>query len=89
MVHTSDSEFIESIYKDISRNLDHKEFIKILKKELTEQDIYHIKENIYNLDFWISKKFFRLVAEKKITLKKDYSDLSILGIFSTIRETFS
>ncbi len=89
MVHTSDSEFIESTYKDISKNLDHKEFIKILKKELSEQDIYHIKENIYNLDFWISKKFFRLVAEKKILLKKDYSDLAILGIFSSIRETFS
>ena len=89
MVHTSDSEFIESIYKDISRNLDHKEFIKILKKELTEQDIYHIKENIYNLDFWISKKFFRAVAEHDVSFKKEYSDLAILGIFSTIRETFS
>lgn len=89
MVHTSDHQFIESVYQDIAKNLEHKEFLKILKKELTEQDIYHIKENIYNLDFWISKKFFRAVAENRILLKKDYSDLVILGIFSTIRETFS
>jgi len=89
MVHTSDKEFIESVYQDIAKNLEHKDFLKILKKYLTEQDIYHIKENIYNLDFWISKKFFRAIAEKNILFKKDYSDLVILGIFSTIRETFS
>ena len=87
MVKTSDNQFIESVYQDIAKNLEHKDFIKTLKKELTEQDIYHIKENIYNLDFWISKKFFRAMSENKILLKNDYSDLVILGIFSTIRET--
>lgn len=56
---------------------------------MTEQDIYHIKENIYNLDFWISKHFLRSIAKNKILLKNNYSDLTILGIFSTIRETFS
>jgi hypothetical protein len=89
MVRESDTDFIESVYKDIAVHLEHKEFMKILKKELTEQDIYHIKENIYNLDFWISKKFFRAITEHAILLKKDYADLAILGIFSTIRETFS
>jgi hypothetical protein len=89
MVQVSDKQFIESAYQDIAKNLEHKDFIKTLKKELTEQDIYHIKENIYNLDFWISKKFFRAITENKILLKKEYSDLVILGIFSTIRETFS
>lgn len=87
MVKISDKQFIETVYQDIARNLDHKEFLKILKKELTEQDIYHIKENIYNLDFRISKRFSRAIADDKIILKKDYSDLIILGIFSTIRET--
>lgn len=87
MVKTSDSQFIESVYQDIVKNLEHKEFIKILKKELTENDIYRIKENIYNLDFRISKKFCRAISEHKILFKNDYSDLVILGIFSTIRET--
>lgn len=89
MVNTSTPEFIESVYQDIANNLGNKDFLKILKKWLSTQDIYHIKENTYNLDFWISKKFFREVAERKILLKKEYSDLVILGIFSTIRETFS
>lgn len=88
MINASDSDFIESAYKDITRNLEHKEFVKILKKELTSQDIYHIKENIYNLDFRMSMRFFRALADAKILLKKDYSDFAILGIFSTIRETF-
>ena len=88
MVKNTDSQFIEAVYQDIAKNLEHKEFIKTLKKELTAQDIYHIKENIYNLDFRISKKFCRALLEQKILLKNDYSDLVILGIFSTIRETF-
>lgn len=89
MIQKTDKQFIESVYQDISKNLEHQNFIKVLKKELTEQDIYHIKENIYNLDFWISKRFFRAVTENKVILKKEYSDLAILGIFSTIRETLS
>lgn len=55
---------------------------------MTDQDIYHIKENIYNLDFWISKKFCRAIQENTIVLKNEYSDLVLLNIFSTIRETF-
>ena len=88
MINASDEQFIESVYQDVAKNLEQKEFTKILKKELNEQDVYHIKENIYNLDFWISKKFFRAMAEGKTLLKKDYSDLTILGIFSAVRETF-
>ena len=89
MVKFSNSQFIEAVYQDIAKNLHHKEFLSMLKKELNEQDIYHIKENIYNLDFWISKKFFAATIDNKVLLKKDYSDLVILWIFSTIRETLS
>jgi len=87
MVTLSNDQFISSVYQDVANNLEHKEFLKTLKKELTEQDVYHIKENIYNLDFWISKKFYRSLIENTVILKKEYSDLAILGIFSTLRET--
>lgn len=87
MVKTTDKQFIEMVYQDIGQNLEQPWFLKILKKELTEEDIYHIKENIYNLDFWVSKKFFRAIYEHKILLQKEYSDFVILGIFSTVRET--
>ncbi len=87
MVKKSDNQFVGMVYDTINKNLNNKLFLKVLKNELTEQDVYHIKENIYNLDFWISEYFFRALLEKKIILKNDYSDLAILGIFSTIRET--
>ncbi|MEI7919405.1 MAG: hypothetical protein WCH65_04310 [bacterium] len=87
MVKTTDAQFIDMVYGDIEKNLEHKEFIKLLKKELNEEDIYHIKENIYNLDFWISKLFFRAIDTNKLLLQKEYADFVILGIFSTIRET--
>ncbi len=89
LVKSSDAEFIESIYKDIAIHLEHKEFLAILQQHITEQDIYHIKENIYNLDFRISKRFFRALTTHAIILKNDYSDYAILGMFATIRETFS
>lgn len=87
MVKLSDSQFVEAAYQDIAKHLERKDFIKTLKKELTEQDIYHIKENIYNLDFRISNRFARAIHEHGMTLKNDYSDLVLLGIFATIRET--
>ncbi len=87
MVKLSDKQFVESVYADIANNLSYKDFIKTLKKELSKQDIYHIKENIYNLDFRVSKRFSRILSEQKIFLKENYSDLAILGILSTIRET--
>jgi len=89
MVKASDTKFIELAYQDIAQNLETKDFLSILQNNFTEQDIYHIKENIYNLDFWISKKFFSMIYTHTILFKKEYSDLVILGIFSTIRETFS
>lgn len=78
MVKKTNGPFITMVYATIAQNLHTKEFIKIIKKELTEQDIYHIKENIYNLDFWISEYFFRALPDKKIIFKNNYSDLAIL-----------
>ncbi len=63
---------------DIAKNLSHNNFIKTLKQRLNEQDIYHIKENIYNLDFRVSKRFFRILIERNVLLRKEYSDLAIL-----------
>ena len=87
MVRIHDDQFVEMVYQDISIHLVDTGFLSTLKNNLTEQDIYHIKENIYNLDFWISKKFFRAMRDNGLLLQKDYSDLVILGIFSTLRET--
>lgn len=87
MVKISNNQFIASIYKDIWAFLTQAIFISILQKELNERDIYHIKENIYNLDFWINKKFFESINYHNILLKDNYSDMVLIGIWSTTRET--
>lgn len=57
MVKASSTKFVEAVYQDIAYHLSDKHMIKTLQKHLTDQDLYHIKENIYNLDFWVNKKF--------------------------------
>lgn len=88
MVKYTDKQFINTIYQDITDHLDNKDFIKILQKRLNQQDIYHIKENIYNLDFWVNKFFLRAITTNIIDLKTDYSDFALMNIFATTRETF-
>lgn len=88
MVKYNDKQFIDAVYTDIAEHLENKEFSKLLKKHFSNQDIYHIKENIYNLDFWINKYFLRAIKEQNIQLKNDYADLALMNIFATTRETF-
>ena len=57
----------------------------ILKKNINEDDVYHIKDNMYTLDFWINE--YLLEHINTINLKKDYSDTNILGIISYMMET--
>ena len=71
MVKNSDQDFIACVYHEIVEHLENKKIIDILKKHLTPQDIYHIKENIYNLDFWINKYFLRAITTNIINLKID------------------
>jgi len=88
MVTYNDKQFINSVYQDIVVALENQEILTLLQKHLTSQDIYHIKENIYNLDFWINKYFLRSLKDNNIILQNDYSDFALINIFSTLRETF-
>lgn len=88
MVHTTDQEFIRAVYQPLAQHLDNKDFITLLQKSLTSEDIYHIKENIYNLDFWVSQRLFIALKEANVLLHKDYADLNILQMFALIRDTF-
>lgn len=79
-------EIIDILYKDNISNIFEKNNInKMLKKYLDEQDIYHIKDNMYTLDFWI----YNAIIEKlwNINLQKEYSDTNIFGIISYLMET--
>jgi len=57
----------------------------IFLKNLDVNDIYHIKDNMYSLDFWIYEEV--LAWLKEIWLKEDYSDTNIFGIISSMMDT--
>jgi len=80
--------FIQSVYGSIAQHLvDIPDITKILYKHFTQQDLFHLKENVYNMDFWISQAFFQGLHGKKIRLSDNYSDTALLGIFAFVRET--
>ncbi len=87
MIKSTEKKFIEIVYDDLVHLLDNKKLLSILTHHLTKADIYHLKENIYNLDFRVTKKFFTNLHTEKINLNHNYSDLALMGIFATIRET--
>lgn len=86
IIKKNKSGFIKSIYWPIQENLKEiTDLITIINENLKEEDIYNLKENIYNLDFWIANTFFKKV--KTLKLHTSYSDFSIIGIFSIIKES--
>jgi hypothetical protein len=58
---------------------------KILKKYLNEDDLYHIKDAMYSLDFWIYDKMLEELST--VNLSAEYSDSNILGIISSMMDT--
>jgi hypothetical protein len=63
VVKLDKDDLIFSVYSSVSKNLSEiKNFLKITKDNLTQEDIYHIKENIYNFDFWLSNYFFEEIS---------------------------
>lgn len=58
---------------------------KIFLENLQEKDIYHIKDNMYSMDFWIYEKI--LAGLKDVNLKDSYSDTNIFGIIASMMET--
>jgi hypothetical protein len=53
---------------------------------LDQNDIYHIKESLYNIDFWIAKTYYQEV-KKEISKNKFLNDEVLLEIYAQHRET--
>jgi len=86
LVKKEKNEMIDHLYKEKIKDIFEKiNLNKILKKSLNEDDIFHIKDSMYSLDFWIYDKLLEEVWE--LDLKKEYSDANILWIISSMMET--
>jgi hypothetical protein len=88
LVTSKPTKFLETIYTSVAQHLESKEnFLAVIKKQLTTNDLFHIKENIYNIDFRVAQTAYQDLHGNKVVLKANYSDAAILGILSHIRET--
>jgi hypothetical protein len=79
--------FIKNIYKPLNTLLPKRKYIENLQKHLNEIDTYHIKENLYNLDFRIHQTLYKALNKDKVLLKKIYDEQAIMGILAKARET--
>jgi hypothetical protein len=88
LVRKNWKEFIDKIYSNCCSLIQNwKAFTALIHNNLKNQDIIHIKENLYCFDFWLLQEFYKELINKKINLTKTYSDVIILWIFFNIRET--
>ena len=88
LVTSKPAKFIETVYGSIAQHLDEGEHVvSTLKKQLTTNDLFHIKENVYSIDFWVSQTAYHDLHGNKLVLSENYSDAAILGILAQIRET--
>ena len=86
LVKKDKNEFLNVLYKDKYQDIiESKNLGKIAKKYLNEDDVYHIKECLYSLDFRIYDRILRYISD--IDLKAEYSDTNIYGIISSMMET--
>lgn len=81
------SKLISEIYKPLDTILYKRDLIKNLRKYLNENDIYHIKENLYTLDFWINQTVYKRLLIHQRYLKDQYDEGAIIGILGKLRET--
>lgn len=81
-------DFINKVYSSCGSLLKNwKDFIKLIQDNLKDEDIIHIKENLYCFDFWLLQDFYKELISEKINLNKTYDDTIILWILFNIRET--
>jgi hypothetical protein len=62
-------------------------FVDTLKDQLTEEDMAHIKDNLYTLDLRMRIEAMQHLVNQDVDFNDTYGDLSILGIASGLRET--
>jgi len=79
---------LDGVYGSIAQYLsEDSPFLTTIKKQLTANDLFHIKENVYNIDFRVAQACYQQIHGNKIILLDNYSDGAILGILAQIRET--
>jgi hypothetical protein len=77
LVKKKPDELLEDVYGPIDRFLSEKKLLSSIKNNFTSDDIYHLKDNLYNLDFWISWRMYKEFSDRKLRLNV-YQDSVIM-----------
>jgi hypothetical protein len=77
LVKKKSDELLENIYGPIDHFLSKKKLLSSIKNNFTSDDIYHLKDNLYNLDFWISFSMYKEFSDRKLRLNV-YQDSVIM-----------
>ena len=88
LVTLNKKSFLSEVYYEVDELLPHfKNFPFEIAKHIDENDFAHIKDNLYHFDFWLVKSFYSALVPHKKELWSAYSDLSIMGILASLKET--
>lgn len=86
LVKKDKNDFLNTLYKEkFADILESKDLSKTVRKYFSNDDVYHIKECLYSLDFWIYDRLLKYISD--VNLKAEYSDTNIYGIISSMMET--
>ncbi len=78
---------IDTCYKNLDTILKKRKIKKILQTYLNDYDIYHIKENLYTIDFWLHQSLYHKLLPLVDTINTQFDDSAIIGILAKARET--
>lgn len=86
-IQGDEKKVIEYVYSPLIKILKETPNLKdIIKKNITPKDVFHVKENLYTADFWIYNIALQYIHQK-CELSDNYTDMNILGIIATLRDT--
>ncbi len=79
---------LKNIYSPIEQLLPSAPFlVSLLSEHLVEKDIASLKENLYNVNFWIFHDFVLWLLSVRQDLAKSYPISPIVGILASVKET--
>jgi len=64
------------------------QFLGTLQNSLYDKDIQALKDNLYTLDFQLWRDAVVWLGDEDVILSETYGDMSIMGIFAQLRETW-
>ncbi|MBP7841596.1 hypothetical protein KA037_02860 [Patescibacteria group bacterium] len=84
-IKNKDKDLIAKIYQPLAQNLENTDIVSIAQKHIDETSLFHLRENLYTVDFWI---YMEVISQLNIecNLQTNYTDMNMLGIYACIKE---